>query len=103
MTKSIKLTNNLIPITYSELVSLRDSSKLYPGATYRITDYKCLSSDTNTVTVSNKFDILVKAIDTNKLSEHCGAMRNTSDTYFPTVTDFDAWEEIGRASCRERV
>ena len=89
---STKLTNNLIPITYSELVSLRDSSKLYPGATYRITDYKCSSSDANTVVASNKFDILVKAIDTNKLSEHCGALRNASDTYFPTVTDFDAWE-----------
>ena len=89
---STKPANNLIPITYSELVSLRDSSKLYPGATYRITDYKCSSSDTNTAIATNKFDILVKAIDTNKLSEHCGAMRNVTDTYFPTVTDFDAWE-----------
>lgn len=89
---STKPTNNLIPITYSELVSLRDSSKLYPGATYRITDYKCSSSDANTTVASNKFDILVKAIATNKLSEHCGAMRNASDTHFPTVTNFDAWE-----------
>ena len=89
---STKPANNLIPITYSDLVSLRNSSKLYPGATYRITDYICSSSDANTAVASNKFDILVKAIDTNKLSEHCGAMRNASDTYFPTVTDFDAWE-----------
>ena len=89
---SAKPANNSIPITYSELVSLRDSSALYPGATYRITDYKCSSSDTNTAIATNRFDILVKAIDTNKLSEHCGAMRNASDTYFPTVTDFDAWE-----------
>ena len=89
---SAKPANNLIPITYSELVSLRDSSGLYPGATYRITDYKCSSSDADTAVASNKFDILVKAIDTNKLSEHCGALRNASDTYFPTVTDFDAWE-----------
>ena len=89
---SAKPANNLIPITYSELVSLRNSSGLYPGATYRITDYKCSSSDTSTAVASFKFDILVKAIDTNKLSEHCGAMRNASDTYFPTVTDFDAWE-----------
>ena len=85
-------TNNLIPITHSELVSLKNSSKLYPGATYRITDYKCSSSDTGTAVASYKFDILVKAIDTNKLSEHCGAMRNASDTHFPTVTNFDAWE-----------
>ena len=89
---STKPTNNLIPITYSDLVSLRNSSKLYPGAIYRITDYKCSSSDGDTAVASNKFDILVKAIDTNKLSEHCGALRNASDTYFPTVTDFDAWE-----------
>lgn len=89
---STKPTNILIPITYSELVSLRDSSGLYPGATYRITDYKCSSSDANTFAASNKFDILVKAINTNKLSEHCGALRNASDTHFPTVTNFDAWE-----------
>ena len=89
---SAKPANNLIPITYSELVSLRNSSKLYPGATYRITDYKCSSSNADTAVASNKFDILVKAIDTNKLSEQCGAMRNASDTYFPTVTDFDTWE-----------
>ena len=89
---STKPTNNLIPITHSELMSLRNSSKLYPGTTYRITDYKCSSSDANTAVASSKFDILVKAIDTNKLSEHCGAMRNASDTHFPTVTDFDAWE-----------
>ena len=90
---STKPTNNLIPITYSELVSLRNSSKLYPGAIYRITDYKCSSSDTtNTAVASNKFDILVKAINTNKLSEHCGAMRNASDTHFPKATNFDAWE-----------
>ena len=89
---STKPTNILIPITYSELVSLRDSSKLYPGATYRITNYKCSSSDANTTVANSKFDILVKAIDTNKLSEHCGAMRTASDTHFPTVTNFDAWE-----------
>ena len=92
MAKSIKLTNNLIPITHSELVALRNSGELYPGATYRITDYECSSSDTNTAVARNKFDILVKAIDTNKLSEHCGALRNASATYFPSVTNFDAWE-----------
>ena len=89
---STKPTDILIPITYPELVSLRNSSKLYPGATYRITDYRCSSSDANTAVASNKFDILVKAIDTNNLSEHCNALRNASDTYFPTETDFDAWE-----------
>ena len=89
---SAKPANNLIPVTYSELVSLRNSSGLYPGAIYRIYDYQCSSSDTNTAVASNKFDILVKAINTDELSEHCGAMRNASVKYFPTVTDFDAWE-----------
>ena len=89
---SAKPANNLIPITYSDLVSLRNSSKLYPGATYRITNYKCSSSDTNAAVVNVKFDILVKAIDTNKLSEHCGVMRNASDAHFPAATNFDAWE-----------
>lgn len=92
MAKSIRLTNDTISVTYSELVSLRNSGGLYPGATYRITDYQCSSSDSNTSVASNKFDILVKAIDTDKLSEHCGALRNASDSYFPSATNFEAWE-----------
>ena len=92
MAKSIKLTDSTISVTYSELVQLRNSGALYPGATYRITDYQCSSSDADTSVASNKFDILVKAIDTDKLSEHCGALRNTSDSYFPEETNFEAWE-----------
>ena len=92
MAKSIKLTNSTISVTYSELVQLRDSGVLYPGATYRITDYQCSSSDADTSVASIKFDILVKAIDTDKLSEHCRALRNASDSYFPKETNFEAWE-----------
>ena len=92
MAKSIKLTDSTISVTYSELVQLRDLGVLYPGATYRITDYQCSSSDNDTSVASNKFDILVKAIDTDKLSEHCRALRNASDSYFPEETNFEAWE-----------
>ncbi len=92
MAKSIKLTDSTISVTYSELVQLRDLGVLYPGATYRITDYQCSSSDDDTSVASNKFDILVKAIDTDKLSEHCRALRNASDSYFPEETNFEAWE-----------
>ena len=92
MAKSIKLTDSTISVTYSELVQLRDLGVLYPRATYRITDYQCSSSDDDTSVASNKFDILVKAIDTDKLSEHCRALRNASDSYFPEETNFEAWE-----------
>jgi len=30
--------------------------------------------------------------DTDKLSEHCRALRNASDSYFPEETNFEAWE-----------
>lgn len=56
MAKSIKLTDSTISVTYSELVQLRDLGVLYPGATYRITDYQCSSSDNDTSVASNKFD-----------------------------------------------
>ena len=92
MAKSIKLTDSTISVTYSELVQLRDLGVLYPGATYRITDYQCSSSDDDTSVQGAKFDILVRATDNDKLSEHCGALRNISDNYFPNETDFDAWE-----------
>lgn len=92
MAKSIKLTDSTIPITYSELVQLRDLGVLYPGATYRITDYQCSSSDDETSVHGARFDILVRATDNDKLSEHCGALKNISDNYFPDETAFDAWE-----------
>ena len=48
--------------------------------------------DDNTSVQGARFDILVRATDNDKLSEHCGALRNISDNYFPDETDFDAWE-----------
>ena len=62
-----------IPITCSELKSLRDNSELIPGAFYRITDYICTTVQENTRAVKNKFDIIVQALSNNALSENASA------------------------------
>ena len=62
-----------IPITYSELKSLRDNSKLIPGTFYRITDYQCTTVQENTRAMDNKFDIIVQALSANTLSENASA------------------------------
>ena len=79
-----KLDNieNLINITYSELKSLRDSSKLVPGRWYRITDYECTTSASGTRSAGHQFDIVVLALSNNSLSEEARAIQHEEDTYF---------------------
>ena len=55
----------VIPIKYLDLVDLRDAGDLIPGVKYRIIDYDC-----GVGSASNKFDIIVTAIDSNTLSEN---------------------------------
>lgn len=79
-----KLDNieNLINITYSELKSLRDSSKLIPGRWYRITDYECTTTQEDTRSANHIFDIVVLAVSPNSLSEEARAIQHEEDTYF---------------------
>ena len=48
-----------INITWSALVNLRDSGQLVPGQSYRITDYVTTTTQTDTQSAGNVFDIIV--------------------------------------------
>ena len=55
-------SKNLILITHSELVALRDASLLVPGQFYQITDYITTTCQPHTRSVGMRFDIIVQAI-----------------------------------------
>lgn len=82
---------SMTPITYDKLKALRDSGTLEPGMFYRITDYRCTTTQENTGAMNNQFDIIVQAINENTLSETASADRHEGDTYFEN-TNFGAWE-----------
>ena len=87
MVDAIQITE----ITWSNLKTLRDSSKLIPGATYRITDYTCTTVQEGTQSAGHVFDILVTADDVNVLNENAHAIQHSGDTYFAN-SDLSAWE-----------
>lgn len=78
-------------ITYNELKALRDNNSLVPGMFYRITDYECTTTEANTGTMANQFDIIIQALNESTLSETASADRHEGDTYFAD-TNFGAWE-----------
>ena len=80
-----------IPITYSELVRLRNESKLSPGTFYRITDYECTTTQADTRSANHPFDIIVQALDKSTLSENAQAIARDGDTYFANAK-LEAWQ-----------
>ena len=72
----------MLPITYSELVTLRDNSQLIPGQQYRITDYMTTTAQENTKSAGHQFDIIVTADSVNTLNEKARAIQHEGDTYF---------------------
>ena len=78
-------------VTYSELVTLKTGGNLVPGMQYRITDYTCTTTQTNTQSASNVFDIIVTADSGTELNENAHAAHHTGDTYFANC-NLDAWE-----------
>ena len=82
-----------LPLTYGELVSLRDNSQLMPGQQYRITDYVTTTSQEDTRSAGNVFDIIVRADSENKLSELAYATQSTRDVngYFSN-SNLNGWE-----------
>lgn len=78
-------------VTYSELVGLRDESKLIPGAKYRITDYTTTTISENTKSAGHDFDIIVTATNNNVLSELAKAIAKDGDTYFINQ-NLNAWQ-----------
>ena len=92
--KTIATTDDaahLIETTWAALKQLRDNSELIPGRFYRITDYTCTTTTTNTSSAGHVFDIIVLALETNKLSEEAWAAHHTGDTYFAN-NNLSAWK-----------
>ncbi len=81
---------HLIPITYSELVALRDNSQLQQGVFYRITDYEFTTTLAKTSSANHSFDIIVLAVSSSHLNENARAILHNDDTYFLN-SNLDAW------------
>ena len=77
--------------TYSELRTLKQNGKLEAGAFYRITDYECRTSQTDTRSAGHTFDIIVQALDERTLSENAQAIQHDGDTYFSN-SNLKAWQ-----------
>ena len=82
--------NTLTEITYSELKELVNNKQLVPGSSYRITDYTTTTTQTNTRATGHDFDVIVKALSTDTLSENASAIQRSNDTYF-TGEKLETW------------
>lgn len=81
----------LTKITYSELKALRDNGQLSEGHLYRITDYVTTTTQAETKSAGNVFDVIVLAVSANELSHIARAIQHEGDTYFDG-NDLSAWE-----------
>ena len=92
-TKAVTDAITTLPITWSALKSLRDAGTLVPGQSYRITDYVCTTTTTDSQAANNLFDIIVTALDASHLSENASATYHEGDTYFSSNNaKLEAWE-----------
>ena len=82
---------NIISILYADLCTLRSESKLIPSSYYRITDYNTTTTQPDTQSAGHAFDIIVKALNSNSLSEEAYATIHEDDTYFENAK-LEAWE-----------
>lgn len=82
-----------IAITYNDLVELRNTSQLIAGAFYRITDFVTTSTQEDTRSVGNPFDVVVLALSSNELAEKAFAVHSERDRdgYFAN-NNLGAWE-----------
>jgi hypothetical protein len=78
-------------ITYAELVALRDEGNLVAGTQYRITDYVTTTTQYETQSAGNQFDVIVRADDESTLNENAFAIQHDGDTYFAN-SNLDAWK-----------
>ena len=84
---------SMTPITYAELVELRDNGNLVAGSFYRITDYETTTSQENTQSAGHPFDVIVLALSENTLAEEAYAIQSARDTdgYFAN-SNLAAWK-----------
>ena len=79
-----------VNVTYSELIELRKNNQLVPGQLYRITDYVTTTAQENTKSAEHQFDIVVRAITENTLSENakvCAINKNDKEPESVTVVN----------------
>ena len=80
----------MVEITYGDLVDLMDDSELKPGMRYRITDYVTTTTQEYTQSAFHPFDVIVTATSTDTLSEYARAIQHAGDSYFSNC-DLAAW------------
>lgn len=99
-TQSVTSTGSLSnEVTYSELVSLINNSKLTPGCKYQITDYETIvsgkrysGSPSDVIqSAGNRFDLIVTANSRNTISEDAEATKHEGTTYFNSC-NLSAWK-----------
>ena len=78
-------------ITYTELVGIRNNTKLTSGIFYRITDYVTTTTQEGTKSAGHPFDVVVLALSGNELSEQAWAIQHEGDTYFAN-NELSAWK-----------
>ena len=76
----------ITPITYAELVALRNSSSLVAGMQYRITDYDFTTTEKDTDSAHKLFDIIVTADSESILNETARAVHHQYETSEGTLT-----------------
>ena len=74
--KGVTALQPIQSITYAELVALRDSSSLVPGMQYRITDYDFTTTEEDTDSAHQLFDIIVTADSESILNETARAVHH---------------------------
>ena len=84
-------STTIIEITWSELKAKRDAGELTLGQLYRITDYQCTTTESDTRSAGHQFDIIVLALTNNTLSEQAWAALHSGDTYFAN-NNLSAWK-----------
>lgn len=81
---------NMVSITWDTLVSRRNHSDLVAGTWYRITDYRCFTTQTGTDSAGIPFDIIVRADSASSLSEDAFATPNSDNHHFDQC-NLGAW------------
>ena len=84
-------STTIIEITWSDLKAKRDAGELTPSQFYRIIDYQCTTTESNTRSAGHQFDIIVLALSKNTLSEQAYAALHSGDTYFAN-NNLSAWK-----------
>lgn len=89
--------HKLVNKTYSELATLKSGNNLVPGQLYRITDYVtktnglCNGISNDVRSMEHPFDIVLRAISSNKFSENARALLHSGDTYFAN-SNLNSWQ-----------